>query len=68
MVFVAGGATILSFLVLLTMVKTNIGKFKGKKGFSDAQFFTSVIANVMSTYYWYSRTIEVMNKLVLTSS
>jgi len=28
-VFVAGGATIVSFLVLLTMVKTKIGEFKG---------------------------------------
>ena len=27
--FVAGGATIVSFLVLLTMVKTKIGEFKG---------------------------------------
>lgn len=31
--FVAGGATIVSFLVLLTMVKTKIGEFKGKRTF-----------------------------------
>ena len=30
MVFVTGGATIISFLVLLTMLKTKIGEFKGK--------------------------------------
>ena len=28
--FVAGGAAIVSFLVLLTMLKTKIGEFKGK--------------------------------------
>ena len=31
--FVAAGATIVSFLVLLTMVKTKIGEFKGKHTF-----------------------------------
>ena len=31
--FVAAGATIVSFLVLLTMVKTKIGEFKGKRTF-----------------------------------
>ncbi|KAL9987295.1 hypothetical protein ACROYT_G001578 [Oculina patagonica] len=34
MVFVAGGATILAFFVLLTMVKTNIGEFEDS-GVSD---------------------------------
>jgi len=37
MVFVAGGATIVSFLVLLTMVKTKIGEFKGKCPFFGVQ-------------------------------
>ena len=31
--FVAAGATIVSFLVLLTMIKTKIGEFKGKHTF-----------------------------------
>ena len=30
MVFVTAGATVISFLVLLTMAKTRIGEFKGK--------------------------------------
>ena len=30
MVFVAGGATIVAVVVLLTMLKTKIGEFKGK--------------------------------------
>ena len=30
MVFVTGGATIISFLVLLTMLRTKIGEFKGR--------------------------------------
>ena len=37
MVFVTAGATIVSFLVLLTMVKTKIGEFKGKFTFFDVQ-------------------------------
>ena len=35
--FVAGGATVVSFLVLLTMLKTKIGEFKGKCTFVDVQ-------------------------------
>ena len=30
MVYVTGGATIISLLVLLTMLKTKIGEFKGE--------------------------------------
>ena len=30
MVFVTGGATVISLLVLLTMLKTKIGEFKGE--------------------------------------
>lgn len=39
--FVAGGAAIVSFLVLLTMLKTKIGEFKGKW-----TFFTYVFLHV----------------------
>ena len=35
--FVTAGANIVSFLVLLTMVKTKIGEFKGKFTFFDVQ-------------------------------
>ena len=40
--FVAGGATIVSFLVLLSMVKTKIGEFKGKR----TVFFTRTFLHV----------------------
>ena len=37
MVFVAGGATVLSLLVLMSMLKTKIGEFEGKSFGSDVK-------------------------------
>jgi len=47
MVFVTGGATIISFLVLLTMLRTKIGEFKDG-GDIDANVQDALLANSAS--------------------
>ena len=51
MVFVTGGATIISFLVLLTMLKTKIGEFKGKTFLRCAVLKTSLDCSDEILYY-----------------
>ena len=52
MVFVTGGATIISFLVLLTMLKTKIGEFKGKNTFMiQESVLNNRFSNLQDIYY-----------------
>lgn len=49
--FVAGGAAIVSFLVLLTMLKTKIGEFKGKWTFFTYAFLHVRLVSSMGRRY-----------------